>query len=298
MFLCFDDYAGQARELAEALAMPCNLVDRHRFPDGEVKLTLPAALPEHVIVYRSLDHPDTKLVELLLTAGAAREQGAKQLTLVAPYLCYMRQDIAFNPGEVISQRIVGRFIADLFDNVVTVDPHLHRVHRLAEAVPAGRALALHATAEMAAFLRAHATDPILLGPDSESEQWVSAIAEPEGWRYATCRKRRYGDREVTIELPDIDCRGQSIVLLDDIISSGETVARAAMACRQQGAASVDVMVTHALCAQGAEKRLKDAGVRHVWSTNSLQHETNAISLLGLLRDSLRPWIGSSLQGNV
>ncbi len=275
-----------------------HLVDRHRFPDGEVKLTLPAALPEHVIVYRSLDHPDTKLVELLLTAGAAREQGAKQLTLVAPYLCYMRQDIAFNPGEVISQRIVGRFIADLFDNVVTVDPHLHRVHRLEEAVPARRALALHATAEMAAFLRAHATDPILLGPDSESEQWVSAIAEPEGWRYATCRKRRYGDREVTIALPDIDCRGQSIVLLDDIISSGETVASAAVACREQGAASIDVMVTHALFAQGAEKRLKDAGVRHVWSTNSVQHETNAISLLGLLRDSLRPWIGSSLQGNV
>ena len=278
MFLCFDDYAGQARELADALAMPCNLVDRHRFPDGEVKLTLPAALPEHVIVYRSLDHPDTKLVELLLTAGAAREQGAKQLTLVAPYLCYMRQDIAFNPGEVISQRIVGRFIADLFDNVVTVDPLLHRVHRLAEAVPAGRALALHATAEMADYLRAHATDPILLGPDSESEQWVSAIAEPEGWRYATCRKRRYGDREVTIELPDIDCRGQSIVLLDDIISSGETVASAAMACREQGAASVDVMVTHALFARGAEKRLKDVGVRHVWSTSSVQHETNAITL--------------------
>jgi ribose-phosphate pyrophosphokinase len=58
------------------------------------------------------------------------------------------------------------------------------------------------------------------------------------------------------------------------------------------------MVTHALFAEGAEKRLKDAGVRHVWSTNSVQHETNAISLLGLLHDSLRPWIGSSLQSNV
>jgi ribose-phosphate pyrophosphokinase len=290
MFLCFDDYAGQARELAQALAMPCNRVDWHRFPDGEVKLTLPARLPEHVIVYRSLDHPEKKLVELLLTAGGARQQGVEELTLVAPYLCYMRQDIAFNPGEVISQRIVGRFLADLFDNVVTVDPHLHRVHRLEEAVPARRALALHATAEMAEFLRARAIDPILLGPDSESEQWVRAIAEPEGWRYATCRKRRYGDREVTIELPDIDFRGRSVIVLDDIISSGETVARAAVACREQGAVSVDVTVIHALFGQGAEERLKDAGVRHVWSTNSVQHETNAVSLLGLLHDALRPWI--------
>jgi ribose-phosphate pyrophosphokinase len=290
MFLCFDDYAGQARELAEALAMPCKVVDRHRFPDGEVKLTLPAPLPEHVIIYRSLDHPNEKLVELLLAASAAREQGAKELTLVAPYLCYMRQDIAFNPGEVVSQRIIGRFIADLFDNVVTVDPHLHRVHQLEEAVPAKRALALHATPAMTNFLQAHVTDPLLLGPDSESEQWVRAIAEPNGWRYATCRKRRYGDREVSIELPDIDFRGQSVVLLDDIISSGETIARAAVACREQGTASVDVLVTHALFAPGAEKRLKDAGVRYVWSTNSVRHETNAVSLIGLLRDALQPWI--------
>jgi len=286
MLLCFDDYAGQARELADALAMPCHLIDRHRFPDGEVKLTLPASLPEHVIFYRSLDHPNEKLVELLLAASAAREQGAKELTLVAPYLCYMRQDIAFNPGEVVSQRIIGRFIADLFDNVLTVDPHLHRVHQLKEAVPATRALALQATPAMTDFLHAHATDPVLLGPDSESEQWVKAIAEPNGWRYATCRKQRYGDREVSIELPDIDFRDQAVVLLDDIISSGETIARAAVACREQGAASVDVLVTHALFAPGAEDRLKTAGVRHVWSTSSVRHETNAVSLVGLLRDAL------------
>ncbi len=293
MLLCFDDYAVQARELAEALAVPCERVDRHRFPDGEVKLTLPATLPGHVIVYRSLDHPDEKLVELLLTAGAAREQGVRELTLVAPYLCYMRQDAAFNPGEVVSQRIIGRFIADLFDNVLTVDPHLHRVHQLQQVVPAKRAQALQATPAITEFLRARATDPVLLGPDSESEQWVRAIAEPNGWRYATCRKQRHGDREVTIDLPAMDFRSQSVILLDDIISSGETIARATVACREQGAASIDVVVTHALFAEGAEQRLKAAGVRHLWSTNSVQHETNAISLMDLLRDSLRPWIGQA-----
>ncbi|TCK18712.1 ribose-phosphate pyrophosphokinase [Thiogranum longum] len=290
MILCFDDYAEQAGELADALAMPCKLVDRHRFPDGEVKLTLPVALPAQVIIYRSLDHPNEKLVELLLAARAAREQGVKELILVAPYLCYMRQDIAFNPGEVVSQRIIGRFIADLFDTVLTVDPHLHRVHHLKQAVPAKRALALQATPAMAAFLRTHASNPILLGPDSESEQWVKAVAEPDGLRYATCTKQRLGDREVSITLPDIDFRDQSVVLLDDIISSGETIARAAVACREQGVASVDVLVTHALFAPGAESLLKDAGVRHVWSTNSVRHKTNAVSLVALLGDALRSWL--------
>ncbi len=290
MILCFDDYAGQARELADALAMPCRPIDRHRFPDGEVKLTLPASLPEHVIVYRSLDHPNEKLIELLLVASAAREQGVKELTLVAPYLCYMRQDIAFNPGEVVSQRIIGRFIADLFDNVMTVDPHLHRVHQLKDVVPAKRALALQATPVMSNFLQTHATAPVLLGPDSESEQWVKAIAEPNGWRYATCQKQRSGDREVNITLPDIDFRDQAVVLLDDIISSGETIARATVACREQGAASVDVLVTHALFAPGAEDRLKAAGVRHVWSTNSVRHDTNTVSLTGLLHEALQAWV--------
>ncbi len=287
MILCFDDYAEQAGELADVLAMPCQLVDRHRFPDGEVKLSLPVALPMQVIIYRSLDHPNEKLVELLLAARAAREQGVEELTLVAPYLCYMRQDTAFNPGEVVSQRIIGRFIADLFDNVLTVDPHLHRVHQLKEAVPAKRALALQATPAMAEFLRAHASNPILLGPDSESEQWVKAVAEPDGLRYATCTKRRFGDREVSITLPDMDFRDQSVVLLDDIISSGETIARAAVACLAQGAASVDVLITHALFAPGSENRLKEAGVRHVWSTDSVRHESNAVSLVALLGNALR-----------
>lgn len=287
MILCFDDYAKQARELADALTVPCKAVDRHRFPDGEVKLTLPEALPEHVIFYRSLDHPNEKLVELLLAARAAREQGVKQLTLVAPYLCYMRQDMAFNPGEVVSQRIIGRFLADLFDNVITVDPHLHRVHQLKEAVPAKHALALQATSVMADFLRAHVSSPLLLGPDSESDQWVKAVAEPAGWRHATCLKQRSGDREVSITLPDIDLRGLAVVLLDDIISSGETIARAAVACREQGAETVDVLVTHALFAPGAEDRLKAAGIRHLWSTNSVQHVTNAASLTGLLREALQ-----------
>src|SRR5690606_12123678 len=107
----------------------------HRFPDGELRLRLPATLPAAVVLFRGLHQPNEKLVELLLTARTARGAGARHLTLVAPYLAYMRQDMAFAPGEAVSQRIVGDFLAQLFDAVITVDPHLHRVARLDEAVP-------------------------------------------------------------------------------------------------------------------------------------------------------------------
>jgi len=281
--LSFDDYEVQSCKLAEALDSPCQIIHRHRFPDGENKLTLPARLPEHVIFCRSLDHPNEKLLELLLAAKTARELGAKKLTLVAPYLCYMRQDKAFHPGEAISQPIVGNFLADLFDNVITVDPHLHRIQYLEQAVPASHTVTLSATSLMAVFLQESFKDPVILAPDSEAEQWVSAVANPNQWEYGVCKKIRTGDRDVEITLPEIDLQGRAVVLVDDVASSGQTLAVAIKKCLLRDAKHVDVLVTHALFASDAKQRLVQAGVRNIWSTDSVSHESNIISLSGLLK---------------
>ena len=111
--LCFEDEQAPAQAAASATGLALAVVVRHRFPDGEVRLRLPASLPARVVVWRGLHQPNEKLVELLLVAQTARTLGARHLTLVAPYLAYMRQDIAFNPGEAISQRVVGAFLATL-----------------------------------------------------------------------------------------------------------------------------------------------------------------------------------------
>ncbi|MGM0595350.1 MAG: ribose-phosphate diphosphokinase, partial [Pseudomonadota bacterium] len=212
----FNDYQTPARALAERLGLPLGLIQCHRFPDGESKVTLPAKAEEEVIICRSLDQPNDKLIELLLAATTAREQGAKHLTLVAPYLCYMRQDIAFQPGEAVSQRIIGQFLAGLFDRVLTVDPHLHRIDRLEQAIPHRDARALSAAAPMRRHLAEHTHAPLLIGPDSESLQWVRAIAEPVGLDYAVANKERRGDREVTITLPERDYRHHEVILVDDM----------------------------------------------------------------------------------
>ena len=132
--LYFDDEADAASRLAGAAGLTPAAIERHRFPDGELKLRLPCALPERVVLLRTLAQPNEKLVELLLAAHTARALGARHLTLVAPYLAYMRQDIAFVPGEAVSQRIVEHFLASLFDAVITVGPHLHRITTLDVAV--------------------------------------------------------------------------------------------------------------------------------------------------------------------
>ncbi len=287
MLLCFDDEAGVAQAAARLLAVPCETVARHRFPDGEVKLRLPATLPERVVVWRGLHQPDGKLVELLLAARTARELGAKNLTLVAPYLAYMRQDMAFQPGEAVSQRIVGRFLADLFDALITVDPHLHRVHTLHEAVPARDAIALSGAPLLADHIATQRQRPLLLGPDEEALQWVAAAALRHGWDHAVCRKTRHGDRHVDIELPAVEVRGREVVLIDDVASSGHTLARAAALLRSAGAARVDVAVTHALFADGALALVRAAGVDAVWSTDAIPHETNAVSIVPMVVGALR-----------
>ena len=286
MILSFDNYEDQSRNLSKALDVPCHVIQSHRFPDGESKLTLPAKLADHIIICQSLDQPNEKLVELLLAAKTARQCGVQKLTLIAPYLCYMRQDKAFHTGEAISQPIIGQFLAELFDDVITVDPHLHRIDRLEQAVPAKHAVTLSATSLMANFLRASFKDPILLAPDSEAEQWVSAVAKPSQWDYGVCNKIRSGDREVEITLPEINLDGRSVVIVDDVASSGQTLAVAIKQCLSKNAKHVDVLVTHALFADDAKQRLVEAGVRHIWSTDSVSHESNIITLAELLKDAI------------
>ena len=283
--LCFDDEQTPAQAAAHATGLALAVVVRHRFPDGEVRLRLPASLPPRVVVWRGLHQPNEKLVELLLLAQTARTLGAQHLTLVAPYLAYMRQDIAFNPGEAISQRVVGAFLATLFDAVITVDPHLHRVATLQEAVPVPDAVVLSGAPLLADHIAAQRANVLLIGPDEEALQWVAVAAQRHGWAHAVCRKTRHGDRHVDIELPALPVAGRAVVLIDDVASSGHTLARAAQLLRAAGAASVDVAVTHALFATGAEQLVRDAGA--IWSTDCIAPPSNAVSIVPAVAAALR-----------
>lgn len=286
LLLHFEDEAAGAARIAAAAGMAHAPIACHRFPDGELKLRLPAALPPHVALLRSLAQPNEKLVELLLAAQTARTLGAARLTLLAPYLAYMRQDMAFTPGEAVSQRIVGRFLAGLFDAVITVDPHLHRVATLEEAVPVPRAVVLSGAPLLADLIARQRPGALLVGPDEESAQWVAQAAARHGFDHTVCRKIRHGDRQVEIELPAYDVRGRCVVLLDDVASSGHTLAQAARGLLAAGAASVDVAVTHALFAGDAGQLLWDAGVRQVWSTDCIAHPSNAVSMAPALAAAL------------
>jgi ribose-phosphate pyrophosphokinase len=286
LLLHFEEDLAFAQGLARASGLPLAKIERHRFPDGETKLRLPVGLPQRVALLRTLDHPNDKLVELLLCARTARTLGAQDLTLVAPYLAYMRQDIAFTPGEAISQRIIGQFIAELFDGLITVDPHLHRVATLQEASPVKRAVVLSGAPGLADLIAGQIPQALLIGPDEESDQWIQQAARRHGLDYGVCRKVRHGDRAVEVALPSLDVRGRCVVLLDDVASTGHTLAQATRHLLKAGARSVDVAVTHALFVDDALSLLRQAGVDQIWSTDCVLHESNAVSMAPALAQAL------------
>ena len=286
VLLAFDDEAPLAQRLAQALGWACCLIEVHHFPDGETRLRLPPVLPPHTALLRGLQQPNDKLAPLLLAAAGARELGAARLTLVSPYLAYMRQDMAFTPGEVVSQRHLGSLLAGAFDAVITVDPHLHRVATMEQVVPGRRGLALSAAPLLGEHVARQVPRALLLAPDEEAGQWVRAAAAAQGLDHAVCRKQRSGDRDVEVALPDKDLAGRAVVVLDDVASTGRTLAAAARGALARGAASVDVAVTHALFVGDALAQVRSAGVRQVWSTDCVPHASNAVSVVPLLASAV------------
>ena len=283
-------YTEAAQRLANELGYDYQPIRVHRFPDGECRVSVPTQPPAHIIICQSLDHPNDKLVELLLAIQTLRPAGVKRVSLVAPYLCYMRQDKAFHPGEAVSQQIIGRLLAELVDDLITVDAHLHRVDMLQQAVPLDNAINVSAAPALGEFLLQHDLHPLLLGPDSESQQWAQQIAEVGGFEWAVANKQRNSDIEVRITLPDIDFQNRLVVLVDDVISSGHTLAQAASEIRKTNAGKICCLVTHALFAEGALELLHQAGIEDVWSSDSISHPSNVIHLAELLASELQTLI--------
>jgi ribose-phosphate pyrophosphokinase len=286
LVLGFPESREGAQRLADCLGLPCGEIAVHRFPDHESLVRTPGSADD-VIVYRSLDDPNDKLIELILAASALRDQDARRLVLVAPYLAYMRQDMAFNPGEAVSQRVIGRLIAKYFDAVITVDPHLHRISTLGEAIPGIPAIAASAAPLLAQMIDA-AGAPVIVGPDSEARRWTQSIAGPLGLDVLLGNKERRGDREVRLSIEGIErVRGRAAVLVDDVISSGETLIAAAAELRAAGARHIEAVATHCLAGPRDIARMKSCGITRIVATDSIAGPMAGTALAPLLADVLR-----------
>lgn len=286
VILAFADSMAAADRLGASLDLPVRDVAVHRFPDKEALVRIPASA-QSVILYRSLDDPDRKLIELLLAASAARDSGSERVILVAPYLAYMRQDKAFHPGEAVSQKVIGGLLASHFDALLTVDPHLHRVATLSEAIPGISAISLYAAPLLTALIDA-GDNPIIIGPDSESRQWTEAIARPLGLETLVATKQRLSDRQVSLTIPDVEhARGRRAIIVDDMISSGRTLVEAAKLLRQAGATSIEAIATHCLAHPDDLAFMAAHGIARIASSDSIDGPTSKAALAPLIAHAMR-----------
>lgn len=277
-----------ATGLAAKLQAEVGRMTVRRFPDGESYVRIESPVDgRNVALACGLHDPDSKIPALLFAASTARELGAARVGLVAPYLGYMRQDKRFNEGESITSVHFAKLISHYVDWLVTVDPHLHRRKSLDDiySVPS---IVVHAAPLLAQWISANVDSPVLIGPDSESEQWVSEVARGANAPWLVLEKVRRGDRDVSVSIPDITAlRGRTPVLVDDIISTARTMMAAVRHLTGQGLATPVCIGVHAIFSGDAHAELLSAGAARIVTTNTIPNSSNAIDLIPAIADALR-----------
>ncbi|HEX5883412.1 MAG TPA: ribose-phosphate pyrophosphokinase [Pyrinomonadaceae bacterium] len=264
-----------------------------RFPDGETYVRIETPIADHsIILVATLDRPDERIMPLILLAATARDLGAAQVGLVAPYLAYMRQDHRFNAGEGVTSVYFAKLLSSFVDWLVTVDPHLHRRSSLAEIYPIPTTV-VHAAPRISEWIRANVKNAVLIGPDNESAQWASAVAREAGAPCVVLEKFRHGDREVEVTVPSVEgLRDYTPVLVDDIISTARTMIETIEHLKRAGLTPPVCIGVHAVFARAAYEELLAAGPARIVTCNTITHSSNAIDIADLLADGVRETQGS------
>ena len=263
-------------------------LETRQFPDEETYLRYGGSVAGKIVLFVcSLDRPDRKFLPLVFAAQTARDLGARAVGLVAPYLAYMRQDFRFKPGEAVTSRCFGHLLSSQFDWLITVDPHLHRHNSLGDiySVPT---MVVHAAPLISSWIRAEVEQPLLFGPDGESEQWVGAVAKAAGAPFVVMSKIRRGDRDVEVSLPQLDqWRDRTPVLIDDIVSTARTMIEGVKRLRARGMATPVCVAVHGIFAGDAYDALRTAGAARIVTLNTIPHASNEIDVSALLADAVR-----------
>jgi ribose-phosphate pyrophosphokinase len=213
--------------------------------------------------------------------------------LAAPYLAYLRQDRRFHAGEAVTSRSYAALLSTAFDALVTADPHLHRFHALDEIYRIPTRV-VHTAPLIARWVASQVERPLLLGPDSESEQWVSEVAAAADAPWTVLQKIRRGDRDVEVSLPDLSAwPDRQPVLVDDIVSSARTMIQAVASLRRVLLPAPLCIGVHALFAPGAYEELLASGPARVLTCDTVPHPSNEISVVEPMARAVEAMMGGA-----
>ncbi|HVM45997.1 MAG TPA: ribose-phosphate diphosphokinase, partial [Candidatus Thermoplasmatota archaeon] len=249
------------------------------FPDGEVYVRVPERLRGEEVVIVQTTYPTPSLLELLFLQEAAHDQGAAHITAVVPYYSYSRQDQVFQEGEIVTAKAVAQLVELKADRIITVDPHKEHILGFfgieAHGVSAVPLLAKH--------LERMGVDTVL-APDKGALDRAQFAAKCLDAQFDYMEKTRVSGTEVTMKAKSLDVRGKTVAIIDDIISTGGTIATASAELKRQGAARVIAACTHGLFLNNALQRLHANGCDQVICTDSIQTDVSTVGCAPVIAD--------------
>ena len=275
-------------KLTEILANKCQAeigkVEIRYFPDKETYIRIISDVKQkNVVLVCTLHQPDDKLLPLYFLSQTIKSLGAISVNLIAPYLAYMRQDKIFNKGEGVTSAYFAKLISGFVDSLITIDPHLHRRSSLAEIYTIPTKIG-HAANHISTWIKNNIPNPVLIGPDEESEQWVADVAKNADAHFTVLKKIRHGDNDVEVSVPQIEqYKTCTPVLVDDIISTGRTMIETILHLKQVGMRAPICIGVHAVFADNAYKDIQDAGTAKIVTCNTIPHLSNQIDISDLLQ---------------
>lgn len=270
--------AGLAKELGADLAK----VEMKRFPDDECYVRIDDGLDGEEVVVVQTTWPDENIIELLLLHDAVREFDVSSLTTVVPYFGYARQDKKFKGGEPISARIMARVIQLQSDEFITVDVHAPSVITWFDSIPA-RTVSAHP--EVGAFLKGQGVE-LVLSPDEGRWENAKKVAAVAGCEADFLVKERLDGENVRMAPKSLDAKGRKVAIVDDIISTGSTIAKASEQLRIHGASRIIAVCTHGVFSSDAIARLRKA-CDDVYSTDTIENPTTAITVAPQVAGAIR-----------
>jgi ribose-phosphate pyrophosphokinase len=275
------------QKVAEILNARIVSVNLKSFPDGEYCLRFEGNLKgEEVAVVQSTGPPqDTNIMQLLLMLDTAKDLGAEKVTAVVPYLAFARQDKRFLPGETVSAETVVKLIeACGTDRFITVNIHsentLNQFSAPTENLSAITSLAEH-------FESRGLDGAFSLSPDKGAVELAEEADGVLGGGYGWLRKER--DRytgEIQVEKKSLHVKGRDVIVFDDIISTGGTIARAVKMLKTQGARRVYAACVHPLLIGGAKQKILQNGAEEIVGTDSIPSSVKTVSLAPLIAEAL------------
>ena len=279
-------------QLGESISELTNLervgVAQRTFPDGESYVRLLGDVQnEHVVIVQTTSAPqDTRIMQLAFIADAAKRNGAKKVTAMVPYLAYARQDKAFLQGENVSAQTVSAMLeAAGVDALITVN--IHAEDALSKfPFPARSLSAIPILAEY--FLKKGCKKAFALAPDKGAmyiAEQAQKILGGDAGHLEKQRDRHTGQTSQTAL--SVNVKGKTVIIFDDIISTGGTIVGAAKILRELGALRVLAACVHPLLIGDAEKRILDSGVEEIVGTDSVPSNNSKVTLAPLIAKELQ-----------